>query len=64
MSSAQAQVEQLLEEHVPLPHIEAYIEGRRDISTDERDALWLYAWATTKKAQRSPPVSVVAPVRM
>ena len=54
MRSAQAQVEQLLEEHVPLPYIQAYIDGRRDISEGDRDALWLYAWAKSRKAQRRP----------
>jgi hypothetical protein len=48
MSSAQAHVEQLLGNGVALPQIEAYIEGRRDISEDDRSALWLYAWARSR----------------
>jgi hypothetical protein len=39
MWSAQAHVEQLLEEPVPLAHIEAYIECRRDVSEADRGAM-------------------------
>jgi hypothetical protein len=45
MRSAQAHVEQLLDEHIPFRQIEAYIHRRLAISEDDRDALWLYAWA-------------------
>jgi hypothetical protein len=45
MSSARAHVEQLLADGIALAHIEVYIDGRRDISEDDRNALWLYAWA-------------------
>jgi len=45
MSSTWADVEQLLEQRVPFVRIEEYVEGRRDISEDDRDGLWLYAWS-------------------
>lgn len=54
MSSAQAQVEQLLEERVPFASVEDFIESCRGISEDDRNALWLFAWAKSRNPQRSP----------
>jgi hypothetical protein len=44
MWAKEAGVQQLLDEGGSFERIEAYIEGCRDISQDDRDALWLYAW--------------------
>jgi hypothetical protein len=48
MSSTRADVEQLLERHVSFVRIEEYIDGRRDISEDDRDGLSLYAWSRSR----------------
>ena len=60
MSSTRGNVEQLLEQHVPFVRIEEYIERRRDISEDERDGLWLYAWSRCRTPGRPRPPSVTA----
>lgn len=54
MSSTRADVEQLLDQHVPFVRIEEYIEGRRDISADHRDGLWLYAWSRSRTPGSHP----------
>jgi len=63
MWSAQAQVEQLLEERVPLAHIEAYIDHRHDISEDDRNALWLYLWAKSKTSSGASVLPAMTPER-
>jgi len=54
MWSAQAQVEQLLEKRVPFVRIEAFIESCRDISEDDRNALWLYCWVRKQEPAVEP----------
>jgi len=48
MSSTRTDVEELLEQRVSFVRIEEYIDGRRDISEDDRDGLWLYAWSRSR----------------
>jgi hypothetical protein len=54
MLNAQADVQQLLDERASLARIEAYIEGCPDISEDDRDALWLYAWVKVQDPASRP----------
>ena len=54
MWSAQVPVERLLEERVPFGWIEDFIESRRDLSHDDRNALWLYAWAREQESATKP----------
>jgi len=54
MLAAPVDLEQMLEERAPFAHIEDYIDRRRDISEDDRSALWLYAWARFQHMQRRP----------
>jgi len=54
MWAARADVEQLFEKRVPFARVEDYIDRRRDISEDDRSALWLYAWARLQHMQRRP----------
>ena len=57
MLSTRADVEQLLEQRVPFVRIEEYIEGRCDISEDDRDGLWLYAWSRSRTPGSHPAAS-------
>jgi hypothetical protein len=52
MHDAQRDVEGMLERNVPFEHIEAYIEGRKDLDDDRRSALWLLAWVETSRDER------------
>jgi hypothetical protein len=49
---AQEHVEAMVEAHAPFEHIEAYIEGRRDLEAHAKSALWLFAWAETDRDTR------------
>jgi CelD/BcsL family acetyltransferase involved in cellulose biosynthesis len=49
---AQAQVEDMLEAGASFEGIEAYINGRRDLTREMRSALWLLAWAETTTQER------------
>jgi hypothetical protein len=55
MWTARADVGQLLDRCAALAYIEQYIEGRRDISEDDRDALWLYVWSRSRAGTSLAP---------
>lgn len=57
--NAQRDVEAMLERGVPFEHIEGYIEGRRDLSGDQRSALWLLAWCETSEDRRRGVVASI-----
>jgi hypothetical protein len=40
-------------------HIEAYIEGRRDLPADVKSALWLLAWCETDDRHRRDVVDAL-----
>jgi len=49
---AQAQVERLVTSRVGIAEIEDYIEGLVVVPADIRSALWLFAWAETRRQER------------
>lgn len=45
-------IERMLAADTAFEHVEAYIEARRDLSDDQRSALWLLAWCETSEDNR------------
>ena len=45
-------IEQMIDAGVSFEHCESYIEARRDLTSDQRSALWLLAWVSTSQDQR------------
>jgi rhamnogalacturonyl hydrolase YesR len=60
MWTAVSEVEQLLAERATFDQIEAYIASRRDLTDDDRDALWLHAWAKLRTLEDRSKVAVRA----
>jgi hypothetical protein len=58
--SAQRDVEAMLERGAPFEHIESYIECRKDLSEDQKSALWLFAWVEIDVADRRRVVAELA----
>jgi hypothetical protein len=52
VESARHDVEAMLGVGAGFEHIEAYIEGRKDLTPDVKSALWLLAWCETDEHHR------------
>jgi hypothetical protein len=56
------QVEAMIAEGVPFEQIEQRIEEHRDLPSEAKSALWLYAWAEQPRATRRAVVESLAMV--
>jgi hypothetical protein len=52
MNASLAHVQRMLDESTAFEDIETYIEGRSDLSSEAKSALWLYAWTEVDQSHR------------